>query len=57
MSPAIRDKNRGSTAPGPAIQPPDLRAQCAKSKNMNAYWEAVTERCLDRNTGNEVAPS
>nr|WP_261099102.1 DUF1283 domain-containing protein [Serratia quinivorans] len=21
------------------------------SKNFNAYWEAVTKRCLDRSTG------
>ncbi|MBV6691230.1 MULTISPECIES: DUF1283 domain-containing protein [Serratia] len=24
------------------------------SKNFNAYWEAVTKRCLDRSTGREL---
>ncbi|SMB31044.1 Excalibur [Serratia proteamaculans] len=35
--------------------PPDMRAQCANSKNLNAYWETVTGRYLDRSTGREIA--
>jgi hypothetical protein len=36
------------------VPPPDMRAQCANSKNLNAYWETVTARCLDRSTGREL---
>ncbi|MGE4910192.1 DUF1283 domain-containing protein [Yersinia enterocolitica] len=40
----------------PAVSPsPDVRAQCVNSKDLNAYWEPVTERCLDRSTGREMA--
>ncbi|HFR4114551.1 TPA: DUF1283 domain-containing protein [Yersinia enterocolitica] len=39
----------------PAVSPPlDVRAQCVNSKDLNAYWEPVTERCLDRSTGREM---
>ncbi|CNL10655.1 DUF1283 domain-containing protein [Yersinia aleksiciae] len=39
----------------PAVSPPpDVRAQCVDSKDLNAYWEPVTERCLDRSTGREM---
>lgn len=34
----------------------DLRDNCLKSANVNVYWEANTERCLDRRTGRAVAP-
>ena len=34
----------------------DLRDSCLKSANVNVYWEANTERCLDRRTGRAVAP-
>lgn len=34
----------------------DLRDNCLKSANVNAYWEANTERCLDRRTGRTVIP-
>lgn len=34
----------------------DLRDNCLKSANVNVYWEANTERCLDRRTGRTVAP-
>ncbi|MDN4629203.1 DUF1283 domain-containing protein [Erwinia sp. PsM31] len=35
--------------------PPDPRVQCINSKNLNAYWEPVTRRCLDRTTGRDAA--
>lgn len=27
---------------------------CAASRNLNAYWEPTTARCLDRRTGKEL---
>jgi hypothetical protein len=42
------------SAPHTITPPPDMRAQCANSKNLNAYWESVTARCLERNTGREL---
>ncbi|KAA9001871.1 DUF1283 family protein [Affinibrenneria salicis] len=32
----------------------DNQETCAKSLNVNAYWEANTERCLDRRTGRQI---
>ncbi|MEN3754261.1 DUF1283 family protein [Mangrovibacter yixingensis] len=34
----------------------DARDRCLKSTNVNAYWEPNTLRCLDRNTGRQIAP-
>ncbi|PLR34073.1 hypothetical protein CYR32_12735 [Chimaeribacter coloradensis] len=34
----------------------DQREDCEKSLNLNAYWEANTERCLDRRTGRQINP-
>ncbi|PLR41745.1 hypothetical protein CYR55_02665 [Chimaeribacter californicus] len=34
----------------------DLKEECEKSMNLNAYWEANTERCLDRRTGRQINP-
>ena len=34
----------------------DGREKCNASYNVNAYWEASTERCLDRRTGRPVNP-
>jgi hypothetical protein len=28
--------------------------RCAASRNLNAYWEPHTSRCLDRRTGNQL---
>ncbi|WP_073534935.1 DUF1283 domain-containing protein [Serratia marcescens] len=49
-----RDKNIGDSGLHPVASPPDVQAQCINSKNFNAYWEAVTRRCLDRSTGREL---
>ena len=32
----------------------ELHDRCNASPNVNAYWEAKTERCLDRRTGREM---
>ncbi|HGJ5877440.1 MAG TPA: DUF1283 family protein [Arsenophonus sp.] len=29
---------------------------CYKSRNLNAYWEPKTKRCLDNNTGQPILP-
>lgn len=34
----------------------DTRDDCDKSMNLNAYWEANTQRCLDRKTGRQINP-
>ncbi|MFC3395595.1 DUF1283 family protein [Brenneria rubrifaciens] len=34
----------------------DGREKCNTSYNVNAYWEANTDRCLDRRTGRPVTP-
>ncbi|MBJ7220798.1 MULTISPECIES: DUF1283 family protein [unclassified Brenneria] len=34
----------------------DGQEKCNASYNVNAYWEANTERCLDRRTGRPVTP-
>ncbi|PWC12498.1 DUF1283 family protein [Brenneria corticis] len=34
----------------------DGQEKCDASYNVNAYWEANTERCLDRRTGRPVTP-
>lgn len=34
----------------------DTRDSCERSYNINAYWEPVTLRCLDRKTGRPVLP-
>lgn len=34
----------------------DLRDNCEKSLNTNAYWEPNTRRCLDRHTGRPITP-
>ncbi|RLM26925.1 hypothetical protein BIY29_04740 [Brenneria alni] len=34
----------------------DGQEKCNASYNVNAYWEANTERCLDRRTGRAVTP-
>ncbi|MCV9877414.1 DUF1283 family protein [Brenneria izbisi] len=34
----------------------DGREKCNASYNVNAYWEANTDRCLDRRTGRPVTP-
>jgi len=31
-----------------------LRDRCNASRNINAYWEPNTQRCLDRVTGNQL---
>ncbi|EIC84200.1 DUF1283 domain-containing protein [Serratia sp. M24T3] len=31
-----------------------LRDRCNASRNLNAYWEPTTSRCLDRRTGNQL---
>lgn len=49
-----RDKGLGDSRPDPVAPPPDVQVQCINSKNFNAYWEAVTRRCLDRSTGREL---
>lgn len=38
----------------PLAPPPDQHRLCLDSHNINAYWEAVSERCLDRKTGRTV---
>lgn len=53
-SSAKRDKSSGDAIPHPVAPPPDVQAQCNSNKNVNAYWEAVTRRCLDRSTGREL---
>lgn len=52
--PAKRDKSIGDSGLHPIVPPPDVQAQCINSKNFNAYWEAVTRRCLDRSTGRQL---
>lgn len=34
----------------------DNQEKCNNSYNVNAYWEANTERCLDRRTGRPLTP-
>ena len=34
----------------------DLQEKCNTSYNTNAYWEANSNRCLDRRTGRPVTP-
>lgn len=34
----------------------DVKDQCRKSANVNAYWEPTTLRCLDRRTGRIILP-
>lgn len=37
-----------------AVSPSEMRERCMNSNNINAYWEATSERCLDRATGRVV---
>ncbi|MEY8771676.1 MULTISPECIES: DUF1283 domain-containing protein [Erwinia] len=49
-------KKKKATPQKRAAQPADGAAtQCINSRNLNAYWEPVTRRCLDRTTGREAA--
>ncbi|MFG6075212.1 DUF1283 domain-containing protein [Erwinia sp. OPT-41] len=51
-----RPKKKKATPQKRAAQPADGAAtQCINSRNLNAYWEPVTRRCLDRTTGREAA--
>ncbi len=34
----------------------DQRERCESSLNVNAYWEANTRRCLDRQSGRPLTP-
>lgn len=34
----------------------EARDNCLKSSDVNAYWEPDTKRCLDRHTGQLIAP-
>ncbi|CNI96309.1 DUF1283 domain-containing protein [Yersinia vastinensis] len=54
MGRAVNEQNAKSSVLPAISPPPDVRAQCANSQNLNAYWEPVTERCLDRSTGREM---
>lgn len=52
---ATPQKRAAQPADGAAMPLPDPRIQCINSRNLNAYWEPVTRRCLDRTTGREAA--
>ncbi|MFZ4215999.1 DUF1283 domain-containing protein [Pantoea endophytica] len=32
----------------------ELLRRCVSSKNLHAYWESTTKRCLDRTTGRDA---
>lgn len=51
-----RGKKTGDAMRPPVAQPSDRRALCVNGENIHAYWESVTERCLDRSTGREITP-
>ncbi|AJJ12204.1 hypothetical protein CH64_571 [Yersinia rohdei] len=34
----------------------DMKDNCDRSENLNAYWEPNTQRCLDRLSGRKINP-
>ncbi|WP_455853876.1 DUF1283 domain-containing protein [Pantoea endophytica] len=54
--PSISTQKPENKVPQRPVDNPQERMQrCVNSKNIHAYWEPTTKRCLDSKTGREAA--